>query len=131
MDFGVGPGCAPGTLWMTSTDGNWYAVNITGSSGSAQLYVSQSPLNYQDNSLGYQLLKAPDNNVYQIYLTGNSGSVSVNISQSAWGNPNDYKPYLFLSSITDGLFYVVGAITSSGHISMSINPNGQSVSIFI
>ena len=68
IDFGVGSGCSPGTLWM-ALSGSWYECSVTGSSGSAALHVNQVPLSLQDNSLGYQLLRANDLNVYQVSLS--------------------------------------------------------------
>ena len=68
-EVGVGPGGPLGTLWMQSiTDGNWYAITLTGTSGSsvnsASLSVNQTPLTWQSpgQDFGYQLLLCPDNN---------------------------------------------------------------------
>jgi hypothetical protein len=57
---GIGSGCSVGILWMKSTDDNWYEIALTGTSASAAILVNQTPLAWQDNSLGYQLLKAAD-----------------------------------------------------------------------
>lgn len=128
MDYGIGFGCEPGRLWMKSTDGNWYELTLSGSSGSAAISVNQTPLTLQDNSLGYQLLQANDNKVYQVTISGSSGSVAIAISQTAWANSFDYKPNLFMKSLTDQCFYVVSAVNTSGTISLVVN---QSTKIFI
>lgn len=124
MDYGIGSGANPGFLWMKSSDGNWYELFITGSSGSAAVAINQTPLTWQDNSLGYQLLKA-SSSVYPIFLTGNSGSVTLNVSQSAWGNNLDFKPYLFMKSVTDQCFYVVSASVSASVVSLAVNQNSK------
>jgi hypothetical protein len=106
---GIGPGSPTGTLWMQSTDGNWYAVSLTGTGVSTSININQTPLNLQTNDLGYQLLYGiSDGNVYQIYLSGNSGSVTLNVNPSPVVNPGtNYKPFLVLHSITDGNYYKV------------------------
>lgn len=132
----VGSGGKPGVAWMKSTDGNWYEVQISGSNPSASVFVNQSPLTYgsssnaglyQDNSYGYQLLRANDANVYAVFLTGNSGSVTVNVSQSAQTNNLDYKPYFLMRSISDSLYYVVSVLRSAGTSTLVVNQNSQSL----
>ena len=125
IDYGIGSGCAIGTLWMQSTDNNWYEINITGSSGSAAVYVNQTPLIWQDNSLGYQLLQANGGDVYKVYLSGSSGDVSMSIEQTPWPSNLDYKPYLFMRSATDGCFYVVSASVSASVVSVGVNQNSK------
>jgi hypothetical protein len=129
IDYGIGGGCSPGTLWMRASDTNWYQINITGSTPAATINISQLPITYSgsivcfvDASIGYQLLQADDGVVYAVYLIGSSSSsVSLNVSQSAWSNQYDYKPYLLLKSITDGKFYIAGLHNSSGTISLVVN----------
>lgn len=125
----VGPACEVGTLWMQSTDLNWYAVNLTGTSASNNLapYVNQTPLTWQSvggQDFGFQLLYCNDNNnVYQAYLSGSAGDVTMSISQTPWPSNADYKPFLFLKSITDGYFYTLSA--KSGSIYLYPNPNSR------
>ena len=123
----VGPGAPAGTLWMQSiSDGLWYEVNITGTSGSTSLYVNPTPLTWQSpgQDLGYQLLLCPDDNkVYQTYLSGSASNVTMSVSQTSWPISSDYKPYLFLTSITDGYMYPV--YIRSGSIYFEINDNGR------
>jgi hypothetical protein len=64
-------------------------------------------------------------NVYPVFLTGNSSSPSISISQSAWYNSYDYKPYLWLKSITDGYWYQASASGPSGSVVFSINQNSK------
>jgi len=106
----VGPGAPAGTLWMQSaTDGNWYAVTLTGTSASAALSINQIPLTLATNDLGYQLVLG-SGSVYQVYLSGSAGSVV--IKTAAWPIDDDYKPYLRLLS-NDGNFYNVNISGSS------------------
>ena len=122
----VGPGAPMGTLWMISTDGKWYAVTLTGTSGSAAVAINQTPLGWQAPSigqdLGYQLLQHVNGNVYQVYLTGNAGAVTMNVNQTPWTNPLDYKTSLFLKSVTDSCFYNV-YVSGGGPIVLSVNQN--------
>jgi len=109
---GIGPGGPSGTLWMKSTDGNWYAVSITGTNPSATIYINQSPLqyygnNFQTNDLGYQLLNGSGGNIYQIYLSGNAGSVTINVNLVPVLGVGNGKPYFNLQSITDTAYYQV------------------------
>lgn len=124
MDYGVGSGADVGTLWMTLS-GSWYECRITGSSGSAAVYVNQTALAWQDNSLGYQLLKANNNNVYAVYLSGPTGSIQMSISQSAWSNNLDYKPYLLMKSVTDSCFYVVSASVSASVVTLNVQQQSK------
>jgi hypothetical protein len=123
FNFDVGSGASVGTLWMTLS-GSWYECMISGSSGSAALYVNQVSLSLQDNSLGYQLLRA-GNDVYPVYLTGTAGSVSMSISQSEWDNNLDYKPHLLMKSISDGCFYIVSAEVSASVVTLEVNQNSK------
>lgn len=123
-DYGIGSGANVGFLWMTLS-GSWYECSITGSSGSAALYVNQATLNWQDNSLGYQLLRANDAKVYQVYLSGITGSISMSVSQSEWPNNLDYKPNMLMKSITDGYFYIVSARSGSGGITLEVDQNSK------
>lgn len=122
--YGIGSGANVGFLWMTLS-GSWYECSVSGSSGSAALYVNQTALAWQDNSLGYQLLKANDGNVYAVYLSGNTGSISMSISQSAWSNNLDFKPYLFMKSISDSCFYVVSASVSASVVTLNVQQNSK------
>jgi hypothetical protein len=112
-DFdGVGSLCPAGTLWMQSSDSNWYFVNLTGTSGSNNLavYVNQTPLDWQSpgQDFPYQLLYNISNgNVYQVYLSGTAGSVTILVNSTPAPSNMDYKPYLYLQSITDGSFHIV------------------------
>ena len=106
----VGPGAPAGTLWMQSiTDGNWYAVTLTGTSASAALSINQTPLTLATNDLGYQLVLG-SGSVYQVYLSGSAGAVSS--KTAVWPINDDYKPYLWLKS-TDGNYYNVNISCSS------------------
>ena len=125
MDYGIGAGVEAGRLWMRSTDNNWYEVTLINTSASAAVQVNQTPLAWQDNSLGYQLLKANDSNVYQVSLSGSAADVSMSISQVPWSNPNDYKPYFFMRSLTDKCFYVVAATSGSGGVTLAVNQNSK------
>lgn len=125
IDCGIGSGGSVGILWMKSTDGNWYAVMISGSTPSASVYVDQTPLSYQDSSLGYQLLRGSNGSVYPVFLTGNSGNVTVVVSQSVWSNPNDYKPNFLMKSVTDQKFYIVSVLVASGTSSIYVSQSSQ------
>lgn len=102
----VGPGAPLGTLWMQSiTDGNWYAVTLTGTSASAAISINQTPLALSTSDLGYQLISSNNGGaVYQIYLSGSAGSVA--IKNALWPITSDWKPYFLLQS-TDGNYYNV------------------------
>ena len=124
-DFGAGPGVETGILWMLNiTDGLWYEVTLTGTSGSliqsASFYVNPTPLSWASNDLGYQLLYN-SGSVYQVYLSGSSPTMS--ISQTPWPDNSDYKPYLLMKSTTDGYFYPVYA--ASGSIYLFIDQNNR------
>lgn len=126
----VGPACEPGTLWMQSTDLKWYAVNLTGTSASNDLafYINQTPLNWESvggQDFGYQLLACVDNTCsYQVYLSGSAGDVTCSIAQTPWAHDQwNAKPYLLLTSLTDGYFYPVYA--RSGSIYLFPDPNGR------
>lgn len=125
IDYGIGSGGSVGILWMKSTDGNWYEVMVSGSNPSASVYVNQTPLSYQDASLGYQLLRGSNGSVYPVYLQGNSGSVNVVVSQSVWSNPYDYKPHFLMKSITDQKFYIVSVLVASGTSSLYVSQSSQ------
>ncbi len=123
----VGPGAPAGTLWMQSiTDGNWYAINLIGTSGSTAIYVNPTPLTWQSpgQDFPYQLLYCYQNdNVYQTYLSGSGANVTMSISQTPWPVSGDYKPYLWLQSITDQYFYAVYA--KSGSITLFVDQNSK------
>lgn len=108
----VGPGVPAGTLWMQSiTDGNWYAVTLTGTSASAALSINQTPLTLTTNDLGYQLvLDSYSGSVAQVYLSGSASAVTAIVA--TWPLSSDYKPYLWLQS-TDGNYYNVNVSGSS------------------
>ena len=125
-DFdGVGPSSDFGTLWMQSTDLNWYAVNVSGSGLPATIYINQTPLTWQSiggQDFGYQLLYCADNgNVYKTYLSGSAGNVTMSISQTPAPSNLDYKPYLLLKSITDGFSYPVYAKSGSIYLFTDTN----------
>jgi len=128
---GIGPGAPFGTLWMLSTDGNWYEVTLNGTSGSfansSSLVVNQTPLTWASNDSGYQLLLCPqDNLVYQAYLSGSAGDVTMSISQVPSGSAmagGDYKPYLLMRSTVDRYFYPVYA--KSGSIYLFTDQNAR------
>ena len=118
---GIGAGCPQGTLWMKSTDGNWYAVNITGTSGSAATYVNQTALTYQDNTSGVQLVACDDGNSYVVSLSGTPPTVTIDVNQTPFPGTADPKPDLLLKSITDGNFYIVNLIDNAGTIETHVN----------
>lgn len=121
----VGMGGPTGTLWMQSTDGKWYAVNVTGTSGSAVVSINQTPLPVNTNDLGYQLLyDSANGNTYQVFLSGTAGSVTINVNPVPWAGNNGYKPFFNLQSVTDGSFYQVylsGAVTPV----LTVNQNSK------
>lgn len=121
----VGPSAPMGTLWMQSiTDGFWYEINVTGTSGSTAIYVNPTPLTWQSpgQDFGYQLLLCPDDGkVYQTYLSGSGNNVTMSVSQTPWASNADYKPYLLLESKTDGYMYPV--FIRSGSIYFKIEDN--------
>lgn len=115
---GVGPGAPFGTLWeQSTTDNNWYSVNLTGTSGSLSIYVSSSTWQSPGQDFGYQLVQANDGDVYQVYISGSGASANLYVSQTSWPIQSNYKPYLILQSITDGNYYVVSlSTTTSGSV---------------
>jgi len=125
----VGPAAPSGVLWMKNiTDGLWYEVMLSGTSGSliqsASFNVNQTPLNFYSNELGYQLLYCYQNDeVYQVYLSGSTNNATMSISQTPWPVSDDYKPYLWMKSTTDGYYYPVYA--SSGSIYLFVDQNGR------
>ena len=125
---GIGPSAPAGTLWMRSaTDGKWYFMNVFGPSGSVDVYTDPTPLTWQSpgQDFGYQLLyNYYDGNVYQVYLSGSGAAADIYISQTPWLISSDYKPYLWLQSITDGYFYEVYASGSIGSVELVVNQNG-------
>lgn len=121
-DDGIGAGCPVGTLWMLSDDASWYAVQVSGSGGGADVYVDQTALTYVDNALGIQLVLCDNGNSYETYLLGTSPTVTFNVSQSAYSGSSPPKPYLFLESITDHNFYVVTLVDNVGTIEYSVSP---------
>lgn len=123
----VGPASAPGHIWMQSNDGNWYDVSLTGTSGSAAVFINPTPLNWA-SPLGidypFQLLYDQTNGgVYQVYLTGTGAGTTLNVSQSAYYNSSSYKPYLLLQS-TDRFFYPL-FVSGAGPITVQVNQNGR------
>ena len=99
----VGPSAPAGTLWMQSTDGNWYQVTLAGTA----ISINQTPLTWVSpgQELGYELVQDTiSNNVYQVFLTGNAGAVTINTA--LWPINSDFKPFLSLKS-TNGSFYNV------------------------
>ncbi len=115
----IGSGGSVGTLWMQSTDKNWYAVNASGISPAVNVSVNQSPLTWQSpgNDVGNQLLLCDDGNSYVVYLTGSPPNVTFTVNQSPFMGSAQPKPDLLLQSITDGNFYIVTLHkTSSGSI---------------
>ena len=64
----VGPSAPAGTLWMQSTDGNWYQVTLAGTA----ISINQTPLTWVSpgQELGYELVQDTiSNNFYQDFLT--------------------------------------------------------------
>ncbi len=120
----VGPGGPAGTLWMQSTDGNWYTVSLTGTSGSAAISINQTPLTLTTNDIGYQYLYGTGNSAYQVYLSGNAGSVTINVNPSPISTVSDYKPYFNLQS-TDGYFYQIYLSGSSNVLTVNQNSGIQ------
>lgn len=131
-DFGVGPGAPAGTAWMLSSDGNWYEVSLTGTSGSATISINQTPLTWQSpgaDDAGYQLVyNSDDNQTYQVYLTGNAGAVTINVNPTPWSNPTDFKPFLSLKSEDDNSFYQVVLRGSPGP-GLFVDQNSKWVSV--
>ena len=125
---GIGSLAPPGTLWEQSiTDNSWYSVNVFGPSGSVVTYVNSTPLTWQSpgQDFGYQLLYNDfDGNVYQVYLSGSGIDADLLISQTPWPLNSDYKPYLFLQSVTDNYFYKVYASGSVGSVELVVDQNG-------
>ena len=123
---GIGPGAPDGTLWMRSTDLNWYAVTLTGTSGSAAISINQTPLTWQSpgGDAGFELVyNNTTNKPHQVLLTGNAGAVAISVNQTPWSNLLDYKPFLGLKS-TDGNFYYV--FVSGTPVSvLSVNQNSK------
>jgi len=112
-EAGVGPGAPAGTLLMQSiTDGLWYEITLTGTSGSAVVSVNQTASAWKSpgQDFGYQLVLGGGGSVYQVYLSGSAGSVV--IKTAAWPLSGDYKPCLRLLS-NDGNFYNVNISGSS------------------
>ena len=109
FDDAIGSGGSIGTLWMKSTDENWYSVNVSGISGSASISINQNPLLWHSpgQDVGNQLLLCDDGNSYVLYLTGTSPFVSFNITQVPFPGSAQPKPDLLLQSVTDGNFYIV------------------------
>ena len=106
-NYDVGPGAPPGDLFMFSaTDGRWYQVNLTGHPA-ASFSVNPTPLTLSTNDLGYELVKSSNGNTYQVYLSGSGGAAVVLVNTTPWSNPLDYKPSLFLRSVTDNFGYNV------------------------
>jgi len=118
----VGPGAPNGTLWMQSTDGNWYSVNVTGTSGSAAISINQTPVNLFTNDIGYQLLYS-NNNAYQVYLSGSSGGVTLKVNTTPWIPSTNYKPWLNLKSTSDGNLYQV--YLSGSVPAIAVNQNSK------
>lgn len=134
-DDGVGPGAPVGTLWMQSTDGNWYSINASGSTGTGDLsvLVNQTSIGWQPPGpdYGYQLIACDDGHTYAVYLTGTSPLVTFTVSQSAYTGSSDPKPYFYFYSITDGNYYVVGLHNTSGSIQTTTNQGGPSTSSIV
>lgn len=127
-EAGVGPGVATGTLWMTSTDGKWYSIAVTGNAGSVAIQVNQTALTYRDNSLGYQLLLADDGKTYAVFLSGVPNSVTFTVSQSAFTGTANPKPDLLFQNVTDGNYYMVTLHNNAGTIQTLINQTAISSS---
>ena len=117
---GIGAGAPEGTLWMKSDDGIWYAITATSTSPTAAISVNQTPIGWEDNSLGYQLLAADNGNTYAVYLTGVPNSVTFTVSQSAYSGSSQPKPYLLLQS-TDGNYYRVFLADNAGTIEAEVD----------
>ncbi len=104
----VGPGAPPGTLWEQSiTDGNWYNINVSGSGMNAVIYITTSSWQSPGQDYGYQLVQATNGEVYQVYLSGSGTNATLQVAQTPWPIQSDYKPYLYLLSVTDGNYYDV------------------------
>ncbi len=115
----IGSGGSVGTLWMKSTDKNWYSVNVSGISPSVIVSVNQVSLPWQSpgDEIGNQLLLCDDGNSYVVYLAGSPPNVVFTVNQSPFMGSAQPKPDLLLQSITDGNFYIVTLHkTSSGSI---------------
>ena len=126
-DSGPGSGAPAGQIWLKSTDGNWYAVSVTGTSSSAALVVNQTPLGWIDpggQAFGYSLIKSNDGNVYSCSLSGSGGHTAVVVSSTPWSNQNDYNPFWFLQSPTDGCYYNV-ALSGSSPPVLVVNQNSK------
>src|SRR6266404_4189095 len=121
-ESGVGAGGPTGILWMTSTDGKWYSVAVTGSAGSVSIKVNQTALTYSDNSLGYQIVACDDGKSYAVFLTGVPNSVTFTVSQSAAFTGTSYsKPDLLFQNGTDGNYYMVTLHNNAGTIQTVVN----------
>jgi hypothetical protein len=125
---GIGAGAQVGTLWMVSSDGQWYTINASGSAPLVGIYVDQTSLGYADNNPGLQLLTCDDGNKYFVYLTGAPTSVAFTVSQSAYTGSADGKPDLLLRSINDGDYYVVVLHNDSGTIEAFVSQSVISAS---
>lgn len=126
----VGPGAPEGTLWMQSTDQNWYSVNIIGTSGSATIYINQTPLAWQSpgEEAGNQLLLCNDGNSYVVYLTGTTPTVTLAVNQVPFTGSAYPKPDLLLGSITDTNYYMVTLKNNAGTIQPYVNQSYISAS---
>jgi len=123
----VGPLAPAGTLWLQSiTDNLWYSVNLTGTSASAARYVNPVSLDWQSvggQDFGYQLVQNITNNqVYQVYLSGSGAAATVLVSNNSWSLNTDYKPYLYLTSISDNNFYIVNI---TGSVALIVDQNSK------
>ena len=124
---GIGAGCPSGTAWLKDELGNWYSVQLTGLSGSlsfslTQLSASNYSVGMNNNDFGFQLVQANDGQNYQVYVT--SAGPTLTISQCV-APYNSSKPFLFLQSKTDGAYYYVAALNTTGTISLAINANSR------
>ena len=128
---GIGSGGPQGTLWMMSTDNNWYPINVSGSAGVVALYVSQSALTWQSpgQDVGNQLLACDNGNSYVVYLSGTPPAVTFTVNQTPFTGSAYPKPDLLLKSITNGNFYMVTLHNNSGTIQPLVNQTYISASM--
>jgi hypothetical protein len=133
VSYDVGPAGPMGQIWMQSTDGQWYAGQVGGSTSTGvSLYVNQSALTWasvggQDFPYQY-LLNSTDGNVYVVSYTGVPPNVVFSINQtplfaSVAGIVN-YKTGFLFQSITDGYYYGASLIGTPPNVTLNVAQNG-------
>ena len=139
--YGIGAGFPVGQLVLKDvSDNRWYVSQVSGSIGSASIYVS-SPLtlfgtsSYYDNNFPFQLVAGPGNNVYAVYLSASTVVVSQSIYSTTasitdvYGAVHDLcKPSLLFQNISTGDYHNASLATSASVIVLQINQTAISAS---